>query len=116
MCVSSFLCGFRADLCLPWVPETFLARFPASVKSLFSCAFAACGFGPRPKMCRPSADTENFRRTREKPLVPRVIYGHLMGKVIGTGLLSLFAEFYLSLLHSRATETIVFSPIQFLIF
>ena len=116
LCVSSFLCGFRADLGLPWVPETFLARFPASVKSLFSRAFAARGFGPRPKMCRPSANTENFRRTREKPLVPRVIYGHLMGQDIGTGLLSLLAEFYLSLLHSWAAETIVFSLIQFLIF
>ena len=30
------------------------------------------GFGLRPKMCRPSVDTENSRRTREKPLVPRV--------------------------------------------
>ena len=30
----------------------------------------------RPKMCRPSANTENSRRTREKPLVPRV--GSLM--------------------------------------
>ena len=44
------------------MPETFLARFPVSVKSL--CL--------RPKMCRPSANTENSRRTREKPLVPRV--------------------------------------------
>ena len=26
----------------------------------------------RPKMCRPSANTENSHRTREKPLVPRV--------------------------------------------
>ena len=30
------------------------------------------GLGLRPKMCRPSANTENFRRAREKPLVPRV--------------------------------------------
>ena len=27
----------------------------------------------RPKMCRPSANNENSRRTREKPLVPRVL-------------------------------------------
>ena len=40
-----------AALVVPWVPETFLARFP---------------------MCWPSANTENSRRTREKPLVPRV--------------------------------------------
>ena len=32
----------------------------------------SCGLGLRPKMCRPSANTENSRRTREKPLVPRV--------------------------------------------
>ena len=55
---------------LPWVPETFLARFPVSVKSLAS---PARGFGLRPKMCRPSANTENFLRTREKSLVPRVL-------------------------------------------
>ena len=48
---------------VPWVPETFLARFPVSVKS-----FAARGFGLRPKMCRPSANTGNSHRTREKPL------------------------------------------------
>ena len=52
---------------LPWVPETFLARFPVSV--------AARGFGLLPEMCRPSANTENSRRTREKPLVPRVASG-----------------------------------------
>ena len=38
----------------------------------FSRGFAARGFGLRPKMCWPSASTENSRRTREKPLVPRV--------------------------------------------
>ena len=27
----------------------------------------------RPKMCRPSANNENSRRTREKPLVPRAL-------------------------------------------
>ena len=46
---------------LPWVSETFLAQFPVSVQS-----------DPRPKICRPSANTENSRRTREKPLVLRV--------------------------------------------
>ena len=35
-------------------------------------SFAARGFDLRPKTCRPSANTENSRRTREKPLVPRV--------------------------------------------
>ena len=30
--------------------------------------------GLRLKMCRPSASTENSRRTREKPLVPRVTH------------------------------------------
>ena len=41
----------------------------------FPNAVSARGFGLRPKLCRPSADTENSRRThrpREKPLVPRV--------------------------------------------
>ena len=38
---------------LPWVPETFLARFPVSA------------YG--------RANTENSRHTREKPLVPRVL-------------------------------------------
>ena len=38
----------------------------------FSRGFAARGFGLRPKLCRPSANTKNFHRTREKPLVPRV--------------------------------------------
>ena len=58
----------------PWVPETFLARFPVSVKSLQWPArkVFSRGFGLRSKLCRPSANTENFRRTREKPLVPRV--------------------------------------------
>ena len=32
----------------------------------------ARGFGFRPKMCRPSANTENSRRKREEPLVSRV--------------------------------------------
>ena len=45
----------------PGVPETFLARFPVSVKSRLRCSWL-----------RPSANTENSRRTREKPLVPRV--------------------------------------------
>ena len=66
-------------LWIRWVPETFLSRFPVSVKSLlwparFSRRFAARGFGLRPKMCGPSADTENSHRTRENPLVPRVGY------------------------------------------
>ena len=38
-------------------------------------SFAARGFDLRPKTCRPSANTENSRRTREKPLVPRVTSG-----------------------------------------
>ena len=39
----------------------------------FSRGFAARSFGLRPKTCRPSANTETSRRTREKPLVPRVM-------------------------------------------
>ena len=38
----------------------------------FSRGFAARCFGLQPKMCRPSANIEHSRRTREKPLVPRV--------------------------------------------
>ena len=57
---------------VPWVPENFLARFPVSVKSLsVFIVTRSRGFGLRPKMCRPSANTENSHRTREKPLVPR---------------------------------------------
>jgi len=58
----------EANDLLPWVPETFLARFP-----VFSRGFAARGFGLQPKMYRPSANTKNSRRTREKPLVPKVM-------------------------------------------
>ena len=47
------------------MPETFLARFPVSVESYSDPLL-------RPKMCRPSVHTENSRRTRERPLVPRV--------------------------------------------
>ena len=39
---------------------------------VFSRSCAARGFGLRPKMSRPSANTEDSRRTREKPVVPRV--------------------------------------------
>ena len=36
--------------------------------------FAARGFGLRPKLCRPTSPAERkSRRTREKPLVPRVL-------------------------------------------
>ena len=52
----------------PWVPETFLARFPVSVKSLVASAYGRRCVGLRP-------NTENSRRTREKPLVPRVPLG-----------------------------------------
>ena len=51
---------------LPWVPETFLARFPV-LSSLYSDPPLVAS-----KMCRPSANTENSRGAREKPLVPRV--------------------------------------------
>ena len=38
-------------------------------------SFAARGFHLLLKTCRPSANTENSRRTHEKPLVPRVTSG-----------------------------------------
>ena len=41
--------------------------------------FAAREFGLWPKMCWPSANTENSRCTREKPLVPRVKEGQRAG-------------------------------------
>ena len=55
--IKSLICTVFSmfNIVLPWVPETFLARFPVSVASV----------GLRP-------NTENSRRTREKPLVPRV--------------------------------------------
>ena len=46
---------------IPLVPETFLARLP-----LVALAYL------QPKLCRASANTENSRRKRKKPLVPRV--------------------------------------------
>ena len=55
---------------------TLGARDFSSAVSGFSQVFivtrAKSGFGLRPKMCRPSANTANSHRTREKPLVPRV--------------------------------------------
>ena len=61
----------RGDrLWIRWVPETFLSRFPVSVKSLLWPARFSRRFAAR----SPSADTENSHRTRENPLVPRVGY------------------------------------------
>ena len=48
---------------------------------VFSVGFAARGFGLRPKMCRPLANTESSRRRREKPLVPRVEQTRLGGEI-----------------------------------
>ena len=45
----------------------FSSAIAGSVKSF------SRGFGLRPKMCRPSANTENSRCAREKPLLPRVL-------------------------------------------
>ena len=42
--------------------------------------FATRGFGLRPKMCRPSTNTENSCRARERPLVPRVLKCSLVPK------------------------------------
>ena len=39
---------------------------------LVASAYGRSSVGLRPKQCRPSANTENSHRTREKPLVPRV--------------------------------------------
>ena len=48
------------------MPETFLARFPVSVG--------------RRCVGLHSANTENSRRTREKPLIPRVVELYIEGK------------------------------------
>ena len=48
---------------LPWVPETFLARFPVSVKSIethFSRGFVAHGFDLRPSTKIPAAREKNL--------------------------------------------------------
>ena len=45
-------------------------------------SFAARGVGLRPKMCRPSANTQNSHRTREKPLVPRVEVNRFLSKYL----------------------------------
>lgn len=54
-------------LSLPWVPETFNARF-SGFRQIFIVtraeSYAARDFGIRPKMCRPAA-AEASRRTRE---------------------------------------------------
>ena len=61
----------HSQVCYP--PLSCRMRFFISRRFLsFSRGFATRGFGLRPKICRPSANTENSRRTREKPLVPRV--------------------------------------------
>ena len=41
-------------------------------------------FGLPPKMCQPSANTENSRSTLEKPLVPRVTVRFLGNRYKGT--------------------------------
>ena len=59
----------------PTYPTLGARDFSSAVSGfcqVFIVTFAARGFGLRPKMCRPSANTENSHRTREKPLVPRV--------------------------------------------
>ena len=46
---------------------------------------AVYGFCQRSKMCRPLASTENSCRTREKPLVPRVVEGEQGTEIEGGG-------------------------------
>ena len=54
--------------------------FSSTVSGFCQVFIAACGFGLRPKICRPSVNTENSRRTREKPLVPRVMRAPMEAK------------------------------------
>ena len=59
-------------LCL-FVAFTLGARdFSSAVSSFCQVFIVTRGFGLRPKMCRPSANTENSHCTRQKPLVPKV--------------------------------------------
>ena len=71
------------------LPVRFLltlgARDFSSAVSGFYQVFAAREFGLRPKICRPSANTENSRCTREKPLVPRVLFASKKSKNIYCG-------------------------------
>ena len=70
---------------IPWVPETFLARFPVS------SPLVASAYG----RCRPSVNTENARRTRGKPLVLRVAKNdsmHKMRRLNGHDYIFLFPE------------------------
>ena len=46
--------------------------FSSAVSGFCQVLIVTRGFGLRPKMCRPSGNTENSHGTREKPLVPRV--------------------------------------------
>ena len=57
---------FLSKKSLPWVPET------SSALSVFCQVFIVTRASPLGRRCRPSANTENSRCTREKPLVPRV--------------------------------------------
>ena len=70
----------------------------------FSCSFAARRFGLRPKMCRPSDNTENSRRTREKPLVPRVPFARLHPWFGGDG--GLLFYFILSKIVALSISTV----------
>ena len=70
---------------IPWVPETFLARFPVS------SPLVASAYG----RCRPSVNTENARRMRGKPLVLRVAKNdsmHKMRRLNGHDYIFLFPE------------------------
>ena len=75
--VSGFCQVFitAGDVQSDWRKCNPIKRSTGSVKSTAPCHARdfSRGFGLRRKMmCRPSADTENSRRTREKPLLPRV--------------------------------------------
>ena len=59
-------------------------RFLASLFVTNAKSFSR-GFGLQPKMCRPSANIEHSRRTREKPLVPRVKKTRQELRMLGIG-------------------------------
>ena len=66
--------------------------------------FAAREFGLRPKMCRPSANTENSRCTREKSLVPRVKTGVPAEKPLAA------KERNINKLNPHMASTLAFEP------
>ena len=92
------------------------------LKALLRARGFSRGFGLRLKMCRPSANTENFRRMREKPLVPRVndrrIFRGFNFSIPGFFVVRSFGKYYLLYLavtkiflgYSKLSENLLRCP------